>query len=772
LSEAENPVSDKGNKRIKITMISILLSVLSIILIFTTPGYSQNDVEADQFGTVSGVVLQKGKREPVSYVNVTIKELRISKMTDEKGEFYFNKILPGKYTIIIQDQGVEPFSQSFSLEPGKAVKLKCYITRAAIILDEVVVLEEKEKASVADKVISKDEIVGIPGAANDAIRAVESFPGVVSTPVGGFGNGLVIRGTSPEDSRYLLNGFEIPQLFHFGALISIINTELVDSITYNPGGYGVSKRGALGGVIEVASRGPRRDRFGGVLDLATYSSYVLFEGPAGEKFSWAGAARRSFIDFILPEVVPKEDLQFTLAPRFYDYTGIFEYFPNNHHTLTAMFLGSDDRLGLLSEPDVNDPFNADSFDITISWHRGDIRWNFAPNERFINSLSTQFRTQRMVFNFGKDMFFQQDVLVASLREDLSVMVGKWNELRFGIETDYYDGVVRANIISPPKEGQPGVSFTNEDTIELSVHLDAYDVEGYIDDVMEPAKWLKIIPGIRVGYLDLINYFSYDPRLILKFFPTEKSSITTSAGIYNQWPAWDEMSDNFGTTNLGSETAYQGSMGAGYDFGQGWTIDIQGYYKDLDNLISSTKIGDEEPYDNQGVGYVYGGELLARKHLSNRLFGWVSYTYSQSRRKDRPSGDWRYFDQDQTHNFIILGSYMLGENKQWRLGAKWQLSTGLPYTKVDGAIYNADTDSYLPIYSEQVNGRREPLYHQLDIRADKLWIFNRWTLNTYLDVQNVYWQEYSFGYEYNFDYTERRAVTFPPFMPSIGMQARF
>ncbi len=164
--------------------------------------------------------------------------------------------------------------------------------------------------------------------------------------------------------------------------------------------------------------------------------------------------------------------------------------------------------------------------------------------------------------------------------------------------------------------------------------------------------------------------------------------------------------------------------------------MQGCYKLCDSLVSPTDIGAEEPYDNAGVGYVYGGELIARKQLTDRFFGWVSYTYSESKRKDRPDADWRYFDLDQRHNFVILGSYMFGQNKQWRLGGKWQISTGLPYTDIEGSIYNATTDSYIPLYSEDVNEEREDAYHQFDIRLDKTWVFDTWQLLTYLDVQNV------------------------------------
>ena len=60
----------------------------------------------------------------------------------------------------------------------------------------------------------------------------------------------------------------------------------------------------------------------------------------------------------------------------------------------------------------------------------------------------------------------------------------------------------------------------------------------------------------------------------------------------------------------------------------------------------------ERKSNDGVGRVYGGELLLRQSLSKWFFGWISYTLMRSERKDCASCVWRLFDFDQTHVLII------------------------------------------------------------------------------------------------------------------------
>ena len=37
----------------------------------------------------------------------------------------------------------------------------------------------------------------------------------------------------------------------------------------------------------------------------------------------------------------------------------------------------------------------------------------------------------------------------------------------------------------------------------------------------------------------------------------------------------------------------------------------------------------------------------------------------------------------------------------------------------------------------INSLRNPSFHQLDIRLDKKYYFKKWSLNIYLDIENIY-----------------------------------
>lgn len=750
---------------VRLGVIAAVLSVLSPITVMA---------QTDLTGTVEGRVLLKGVRDPVAGATVQLEGVERTATTDREGRFRFDAIPTGEYRLTAVDDFIEPCQTVITVIGGETVAVICYANPSPALLGEVLVEEPKDPADPSRREISRTELDGVPGANGDVIRVVQNLPGVaLSGPATGYApEGLVIRGTNPEDSKYFFNGFEIPQLFHFGALISVINAEVIEDIAYSPGGFGVRYGDAIGGYVDVTGRSPRNDRFGGVVDLSTYSAFVLMESPVGERTAAAAALRRSTIDQILPELIPRDQAAFTLSPRFYDYVAIVESLPNSANRIALTALGSYDHTALLREIEENEPFSPDTFDIEIGWHSVMLDWDFAPSRRVRQSLSAQFTYLENAFAFGSDLGVEATVYWPAVLEELSIAVGDWNELRFGAQGAFvvYDSSGVLPLL--PKEGNLETSWTNADSTRFSDGSQTWTLDGWADDVMEPAAWVRVVPGLRVSHMQLIEETSLDPRLNAQFFPSERGTINTSVGVYHQWPDRDEMLPNLGNTELEHEVAYQAGAGFEYDFDRSYSVDAQAYYKYLDHLVIRTGPDVEEPYENTGRGVVYGAEFLARKRLTDRLFGWLSYSYGVSRRRDTPEAAWRYFDDDQTHNFIALASYTLGERKLWKVGGRWQIVSGKPFTEIESAVFNSETDSYLPIYSETINGKREQPYHQLDLRVDKLWVFNTWTLDSYIDLQNIYQRRYPVGYRYNFDYSKRKAIVYPTFIPSFGLQARF
>ncbi len=750
-----------------------------LLLLFSFPSVAFAD------GAITGAVFDRETLIPVQGVQVALEGTESAARTDSEGRFRFSGLPDGTYNVIFQSMEYERVVREAKVAGGEVV-IEIDLEKSkgdAVELEEVSVRGRRETPDVAKQTVSQEELKTLPGAGADAVRVVESLPGVANLGVISFGTpGLVIRGTGAEDSRYFMDGFDVPQLFHFGGLLTVVNSEWIESLDYYAGGYSVRYGDALGGIVELKSRLPDNEKAAGVVDLTNYASFVLLESPFDKegRFSGGFAVRRSVIDYVLPEFIPEDEAKFTILPRFWDYQATAAYRPSVVHTFQIFAFGSDDGAGIISEQtNEESPTTTQSFDFEAWFHRQILSWTFTPSAAVNNRLGISPSFQSAKFTLFDDQFFKADLQQLELRNDLTIKLAKWNTLSVGAAVE--DGIakVEANIIRPPKEGDPAEgSIFNEQTALLEESVAMIGLSGYIEDVIDIGSFMQITPGFRATWLggttldsdkDLQMYY-VDPRLFTRLYLTDRATLKAGVGQYHQFPGPDELIEPFGTPDLEPENANAYSGGVEYQFDQGYSLDVQGYYKQLDNLVSPTEPDEEKPYDNEGVGRIYGAELLFRKELTDRLYGWLSYTYALSERRDRPDGDWRYFDQDQRHNVILLASYKIGED--WRFGGRFQYSTGMPYTEIDTAIYNVDSDSYIPIFSSDINEERAADFHQLDLRVDKLWRFTNWTFNTYLDVQNVYNQKQAIGYIYNHDYSEKKPVSFPIFYPTLGLQARF
>lgn len=143
-------------------------------------------------------------------------------------------------------------------------------------------------------------------------------------------------------------------------------------------------------------------------------------------------------------------------------------------------------------------------------------------------------------------------------------------------------------------------------------------------------------------------------------------------------------------------------------------------------------------DSRGSGETYGFEILAQKRTLNVFYGIASYTFGQSKFSDI-NGDLKPSSWDSRQILsLTAGKYF---NRNWNFGARFRLQSGLPETPYDferSQLVNVWNIANLPVSDYTLlNSERGNLVHQLDIRAEKKWIFNKWQITFYVDVVNAY-----------------------------------
>jgi hypothetical protein len=183
-----------------------------------------------------------------------------------------------------------------------------------------------------------------------------------------------------------------------------------------------------------------------------------------------------------------------------------------------------------------------------------------------------------------------------------------------------------------------------------------------------------------------------------------------------------------------------------------------YYLDRTNLVEDDGTG---KLANTGRGTTYGAHGTVGVYCDH-WFALAALVLEHSDRQQSPTMRTRPFEYAQPVRLDLRVTRFLGA---WQLGAHFSLREGLPYTRVAGAHYDSDRDVYLPDFAT-LYAERFPWQHQLDLRIDRS-IGGH--LRAYLDIANVYDHRAAIAWDYNFNFTERRAIFAPAILPTVGLR---
>ena len=253
--------------------------------------------------------------------------------------------------------------------------------------------------------------------------------------------------------------------------------------------------------------------------------------------------------------------------------------------------------------------------------------------------------------------------------------------------------------------------------------------------------------------------------------TPRLTLNAAAGLYHQAPAPADLSAVFGNPTLGLESDTQFTAGFSYRLTGTLTFEAQAFYKWMWDLVSRNPSATPpvaQALVQDEVGQAVGGQFLLRQQITKGFFGWLTYTLSESQRRDHPGDVWRLFDYDQTIVFSGLGSYEFGSG--WELGVRFRYATGYPRTPVTGAFYDAKGNLYDPTFGAQ-NTIRIPSFYSLDALVSKTWALSASSrLMLFLDVQNLTYANNPEEIVYNYNYTQQGYISGLPILAIFG--ARF
>ncbi len=734
---------------------------LLMVLIIPAAAFSQT-------GAIEGTVYSRGTDEPLAGAEVYIIELDKRLKTDENGKFSFKEIPEGKYTLSISAPNSESSEETtITVEEGKILTPNIFVSTVAYELEKVEVKTKRDPKTIIKKSIQSEEITRIPGTAGDALRALPAIPGI--GVANDFSGALYIRGGSDEDNLYYFDRVPVGYPYHFGGLVSSLSSEIIDRIDVYAGGYGVEYGVDSQAVIDIYSQDSSPESLRGKFNLNLLYSEGLLQGKIGENGYWYAAGRRSYIDLILGNLSFATGA-FTAFPRFWDYQLKAGYDFNEKHQLFFNLFASGDKFAItLDGESVDEDFRGDTR-FESGFEGGGLHLRSSLTERLTSYLSLTRSNFLFDVNFGPTLSLNIDAPTYTLREDLTYEINEKHQLESGLILGLEPGEVSGTFTRIPDEGEVEYDIRFEEKQIIDEAVRGQRIEGYLQDRYNLLPFLSVVYGLRFDYFNQIDELSIQPRGSLRVELPNSSELQFAYGIYNQTPIPAQLSTSVGNPELKSSQASHFIVELKRQLSQDTEIKIAAYYKDLVNLVTSDELS---VFLNQGVGYAQGTEIFLRHQSSDKFFGWISYAYALSKRRDRLGEPYRYYSFDQTHVATLAASYNL--TPTWEFGAKWQYRTGNPYTPVTDArpIFDPRNGKliYLPNYGEK-NSERLPPYHRLDLRVSKVFRFNSWELGVFLELLNAYNRKNLLDYNYNADYTEKNPINQLPILPYLGITAAF
>ena len=735
------------------------------------------EIVIDQ-GWLSGAVRLAEDDRPAGRVGVEVLdadgELVRELVTGPDGAFVVTDLTPGTYRVSVIGGEFGELSAEEEIVAGDVTEVIYRLGAAkqsAYAGFGATAVVDAPPREVVRRTIDKEELTRIPGTRGDALRAVELLPGVARAP---FGLGLlIVRGAAPNDSEFFIDGSSVPLIYHFGGVISVYNSYLIEQIDFYPGNFSARYGRRTGGILEVTTRDPAVDKLHGIVEFSFIDTFITAEGPINDKVSIAGGFRRSLIDIIFPLLIPDDaNIGVRQAPVYYDYQLKVVYNPTKRDRIRLSAYGSNDRLELLFEETTgDDPTIRGDGNFGTRFYNNQIDWSRRVGDKTEQFISVEAGPINIDFGIGDALQLQGRFLQTYSRAEWRTQVTKRVQLIAGLDLTITP--VDLFFQGPPPGAAEGAgsqqgSLATEDQVTTVVDAVVARPGVYLESGLDIGKFTRLVLGVRVDYFSEIDAFAFDPRATTIFTVRPDMRVKLGLGIYSQPPEFQESDSTIGNPNLEPFQAVHVGAGWEYDIIPGITVNVEGFYKYLWDRPVPTPNGEAPFFETAGIGRIYGGEFLLsiRPPTGRKYFGFLSYTVSRSERKDGPNEPWRLFDFDQTH--ILSASFIYKFPRNWEIGALFRLVSGNPNTPVVGSVYDALADVYIPI-DGRINSIRNPLFNQLDIRIQKEWIFSKWKLALFLDIRNVYNRQNQEGIAYNFDFSESAPLLGLPIIPALGLR---
>lgn len=689
-----------------------------------------------QPGTIRGVVLDRADGSPITDVSVRLQDAKQTVTTDDAGRFELAGVAPGRRTLYVSVVGFILVKRTVEIAPGGTLELTIALAEGTGTYTESVTVagerfREQEKSVPAQQTLGSAEIQNLRNLlTNDPMRAIQVLPGV--TTGDDFHSEFAVRGSPFGRMNFTFDGIQTSFLLHTvpqvqdGGSIAMLNGDILDGITLLNGSYPQRYGNRLGAELDFHMREGSRDRSQIRLGVSGTDASIVAEGPLGGKKagSWLVSARKSYLELLLKQITDGDD---NFGFGFSDVQSKLVYDASSAHRLELSLVAGRSRLDQGTSPDeqnvVGDGRNQAAL-VNAGW-----RFTASPSfvitqrvavaiQKFRNINGTGFELGR---GAGRDLTWRADFNAtgpASLTFEGGAQIQRQHREIVELELD--------------PRAVPLLVKSHDENAQLS--------SGYLTAGWSRGTRVAVSAGARLDRWSLTDDTAASPWMQAEVRLSRSVKLRGGAGIYRQFPGYEEAAGLLAGSGLVHERAYHADFGVEQTLGSTARWQVTLYNREERDTLrlpgSELRVADGRlvglfpaaPWINALDGHARGMEVLVQRRSPNGISGWVSYSLGFNRYRDRTTGESFDGDFDQRHTFNAYGLFRITN----RFSAAVKLRTGSNVPAV--GYWEQQGDAFF--VGSARNTVRVPLYSRLDVRANRTFNWASKRLTLFVEVMNV------------------------------------
>lgn len=302
---------------------------------------------------VKGRIIDYDRKIPLAGAVITVQDIGSFITSDEKGRFTLN-LKVGEHDLKISCPGYDDNSKIVNVLSDGELIIELYentISLNEVLITGNIIDDNFRRTEMSVLKFDSKTIKELPSSIgeSDLIKSLALMPGIQTT--GEFGTGFNVRGGSADQNLVLIEDVPLFNTSHLFGLISVLNSDGINSMSLYKGGIPASYGERASSVLNINMGTENLAKLSIKGGIGLINSRLNVEAPVTKKFSIMIGGRTSYSDWMLKKM-PDPELKSSSA-SFYDLNFMATYTFNKANKLSLFAYKSNDDFGFSENENYN-----------------------------------------------------------------------------------------------------------------------------------------------------------------------------------------------------------------------------------------------------------------------------------------------------------------------------------------------------------------------------------------------------------------------------------